>query len=108
MDATLSLGTPRMNTSGILLEGIALWSELKPVQSVDDIIARALRHCDLAVSMGLGAIRSHVDVCDDALKGVQALHEVRKQVAPYLVPRPAAWSPSRRMACCATPRRCKS
>jgi len=84
MDATLSLGTPRMNISGTLLEGIALWGELKPIQSIDDIIARALRYCDLAVSMGLGAIRSHVDVCDDELKGVQALLEVRKQVAPYL------------------------
>jgi len=84
MDATLSLGTPRMNVSGTLLEGIALWGELKPIQSVDDIIARALRYCDLAVSMGLGAIRSHVDVCDDDLKGVEALLEVRNQVAPYL------------------------
>ncbi|AZV77362.1 cytosine deaminase [Parasedimentitalea marina] len=84
MDATLSLGTPRMNTSGTLLEGIALWGELKPIQSVEDIVSRALRYCDLAVSMGIGAIRSHVDVCDDALTGVQALLEVRKQVAPYL------------------------
>ncbi len=84
MDATLSLGTPRMNVSGTLLEGIALWGELKPIQSVDDIITRALRYCDLAVSMGLGAIRSHVDVCDDELKGVEALLEVRRRVAPYL------------------------
>ena len=36
MDATLSLGTPRMNVSGTLLEGIALWGELKPVQSRTD------------------------------------------------------------------------
>ncbi len=84
MDATLSLGNPRLNVSGTLLEGIALWGELKPRQSVDEIIARALRYCDLAVSMGIGAIRSHVDVCDDELKGVEALIEVRKQVAPYL------------------------
>lgn len=84
MDATLSLGSPRMNVSGTLLEGIALWGELKPIQSVEDIVTRALRYCDLAVSMGLGAIRSHVDVCDDELKGVAALLEVRKQVAPYL------------------------
>ncbi len=84
MDATLSLGRPRMNVSGTLLEGIALWGELKPQQSVDDIVGRALRYCDLAVSMGIGAIRSHVDVCDDALTGVDALLEVRAQVAPYL------------------------
>lgn len=84
MDATLSLGTPRMNTSGTLLEGIALWGELKPVQSVDDIVERAMRYCDLAVSMGIGAIRSHVDICDDELKGVQALLDVRAKVADYI------------------------
>ncbi|WP_422049864.1 amidohydrolase family protein [Shimia sp.] len=84
MDATLSLGTPRMNVSGTLLEGIALWGELKPIQSVEDIIARAMRYCDLAASMGLGAIRTHVDTCDDELKGVQALLEVREQVKDYI------------------------
>jgi len=84
MDATLSLGTPRLNVSGTLLEGIALWSELKPVQTVEQIIERALRYCDLAVSMGIGAIRSHVDICDNTLKGVEALLEVQKKVAPYL------------------------
>ena len=84
MDATLSLGRPRMNVSGTLLEGIALWGELRPVQSVDEIIARALKYCDLAVAKGIGAIRSHVDVTDNELRGVTALLEVRKQVAPYL------------------------
>jgi cytosine deaminase len=84
MDATLSLGNPRLNLSGTLLEGIALWGELKPRQTVDEIITRAMRYCDLAVSMGIGAIRSHVDICDDALTGVTALLEVQKQVAPYL------------------------
>ena len=84
MDATLSLGTPRLNVSGTLLEGISLWGELKPVQKVDEIIKRALKYCDLAVSMGIGAIRSHVDICDNELKGVEALLDVRKTVAPYL------------------------
>lgn len=84
MDATLSLGNPRMNVSGTLLEGIALWGELKKLQSIEDIIERALKYCDLATSMGIGAIRSHVDTCDDELKGVQALLEVRKQVKDYI------------------------
>ncbi|MEM9583594.1 MAG: amidohydrolase family protein [Pseudomonadota bacterium] len=84
MDATLSLGTPRMNVSGTLLEGIALWGELKPIQSVDDIVARALRYCDLAAAKGIGAIRSHVDTCDDALTGVQALLQVRETVKDYI------------------------
>ncbi len=84
MDATLSLGRPRLNQSGTLLEGIALWGELKPIQTRDDIVERALRYCDLAVSQGLLAIRSHVDICDDTLLGVEALLDVKAKVAPYL------------------------
>ncbi|MFD1881774.1 amidohydrolase family protein [Paracoccus pacificus] len=81
MDATLSYGTPRINASGTLLEGIALWGELKKIATVDQMIDRALRYCDWAVGQGLLAIRSHVDTCDPDLKGVQALLEVRKAVA---------------------------
>ncbi len=84
MDATLSLGLPRLNMSGTLLEGIALWGELKPLLTVEAIIERALRYCDLAVSQGLLVIRSHVDICDDRLIAVDALLEVKRLVAPYL------------------------
>jgi len=84
MDATLSLGTPRVNASGTLLEGIALWGELKPIQSVDDIISRSMKYCELAIAKGIGAIRSHVDTCDDDLKGVEALLEVRGKVKDYI------------------------
>jgi len=84
MDATLSLGQPRLNQSGTLLEGIALWGELKPHLTVEAIKVRALRYCDLAVARGLLAIRSHVDICDPRLLAVDALLEVRKEVAPYL------------------------
>ena len=84
MDATLSYGTPRINASGTLLEGIGLWGELKQIATVDEMISRALDYCDWAVSMGLLAIRSHVDTCDDSLKGVEALLQVRETVKPYL------------------------
>jgi cytosine deaminase len=84
MDATLSLGQPRMNVSGTLLEGIALWGELRPTLTPDAVIDRALRYCDLAVSKGLLAVRSHVDVSDPKLVTVEALTEVRRRVAPYL------------------------
>ena len=84
MDATLSLGQPRLNQSGTLLEGIALWGELKPHLTVEAIKERALRYCDLAVARGLLAIRSHVDICDPRLLAVDALLEVRKEVSPYL------------------------
>jgi cytosine deaminase len=84
MDATLSLGLPRLNQSGTLLEGIALWGELKPLLTPEAVIERALRYCDLAVSQGLLAVRSHVDICDDRLLAVDALLEVKRLVASYL------------------------
>ncbi len=84
LDATLSYGLPRINASGTLLEGIALWGELKPLLTHEAVKERALKYCDWAVSMGLLAIRSHVDVCDDRLLAVGALLEVKKEVAPYI------------------------
>ncbi|MBK7262647.1 MAG: amidohydrolase family protein [Rubrivivax sp.] len=84
MDATLSYGLPRINVSGTLLEGIALWGELKPQLTQDALVERALRYCDWAVAQGLLAIRSHVDVCDERLLAVDALLHVKERVAPYL------------------------
>jgi len=84
MDATLSHGLPRVNQSGTLLEGIALWGELKPSLTQEALVERALQYCDWAVARGLLAIRSHVDICDDRLLAVEALLHVKQQVAPYL------------------------
>src|SRR4051794_5094768 len=84
MDATLSYGLPRINASGTLLEGIALWGELKPLLTHEAVKERALAYCDWAVSMGLLAIRSHVDVCDDRLLAAEALLEVKREVAPAI------------------------
>jgi cytosine/creatinine deaminase len=84
MDATLSYGLPRINQSGTLLEGIALWGELKSQLTFEAIVERALTYCDWAVAKGLLAIRSHVDVCEPRLLAVEALLEVKKRVAPYL------------------------
>ena len=84
MDATLSYGLPRVNASGTLLEGIALWGELKPQLTQEALVERALQYCDWAVAKGLLAIRSHVDICDDRLLAVEALLEVKRRVAPCL------------------------
>ncbi len=84
MDATLSYGLPRVNQSGTLLEGIALWGELKPLLTQEALMERALTYCDWAVAKGLLAIRSHVDTSDPSLLAVDALLAVKKQVAPYI------------------------
>jgi cytosine deaminase len=84
MDATLSLGLPRMNISGTLLEGIALWGELRPIVTKEELVDRALRYCDLAVTQGLLFIRSHVDTSDPKLVTAEALLEVKERVKPYI------------------------
>jgi cytosine deaminase len=84
MDTALSIGHPRYNESGTLLEGIRIWGDAKPHLTQEIIAARALRYCDWAVGRGLLAIRSHVDIGDPRLLAVDTLLEVRRKVAPYL------------------------
>jgi cytosine/creatinine deaminase len=84
MDATLSYGLPRVNASGTLLEGIGLWGELRAIATVDDMISRAVTYCDWAASLGLLAIRTHVDTTPEHLRGVDAMLEVKRIVAPYI------------------------
>jgi cytosine deaminase len=85
LDTTLTLGLAgRGNASGTLAEGIRLWGETLPYLNADGLRKRALAYCDLAVSQGLLAIRSHVDVTDDSLLGVEVLTEVKATVRPWL------------------------
>ena len=37
LDSALSVGRPRYNESGTLLEGIRIWGELKPLITAEDI-----------------------------------------------------------------------
>jgi cytosine deaminase len=84
LDSTLTYGNPRVNESGTLLEGIALWGALKPSLTVEDIKDRARKLCQWAIARGTLAIRSHVDVSDDRLLAVSALLEVREEIKPYI------------------------
>jgi cytosine deaminase len=85
LDTTLTLGIDgKVNESGTLVEGIRLWGELQPHLDADLLKRNALAYCDLAVSQGLLAIRSHVDITEDSLRGAEVLAEVRRIVAPYL------------------------
>lgn len=78
LDSVLSRGRPRGNASGTLREGIALWKEFKATLTEEDVFSRADRYCRWAVSRGIGAIRSHVDVSEEKLIAVKALLKVRE------------------------------
>src|SRR6266513_5729245 len=42
LDAVLTVGQPRYNNSGTLLEGIQIWSERKPSLTREDVKSRVL------------------------------------------------------------------
>ncbi|MFK5978090.1 MAG: amidohydrolase family protein [Rhizobiaceae bacterium] len=84
MDATLSLGLPRLNESGTLLEGIALWGELKPHLTIEALKQRAHALVKWSIAKGTLAIRTHVDTSDERLMAVEALLEVKKEIAPWI------------------------
>ena len=56
MDATLSYGLPRINQSGTLLEGIALWGELKPQLTLEAAILREGGFKDIAADFSVGEL----------------------------------------------------
>ncbi|WP_085905940.1 amidohydrolase family protein [Kiloniella majae] len=84
LDSTLSLGQPRLNESGTLLEGIQLWGELKPHLTHDAIKERVHALARWSIARGTLAIRSHVDTSDDRLLAVGALLEAKKELAPWI------------------------
>ncbi|TKB11775.1 cytosine deaminase [Desulforhopalus sp. IMCC35007] len=84
MDATLSLGLPRFNESGTLLEGIQIWGELKPDLTAEAIKNRALDLLHWSIARGTLAIRTHVDVTDPSLLAVDVLLEVKKEMQQWV------------------------
>ncbi len=84
IDATLSAGRPRVNQSGTLLEGIEIWAELLPTLTHDDVYARAKEQCRWAIAQGCLAVRSHVDVSHESLVSVEALLQLKRDIAPWL------------------------
>jgi cytosine/creatinine deaminase len=80
LDAVLTVGQPRYNSSGTLLEGIQIWGERKPSLTHEDVKRRALEEIRWEVAQGTLHIRSHVDVCDTNLTALRALIEIREEV----------------------------
>ena len=80
MDAVLTVGEPRYNESGTLIEGMLTWAERKKTLTHEDVKRRAHEAILWEVAQGTGLIRSHVDVCDPNLIALKALLELREEV----------------------------
>lgn len=80
LDAVLTVGQPRYNQSGTLIEGIQIWSDRKATLTHEDVKRRAIEAIKWEVAQGTLFIRSHVDVCDPKLTALRALLEVQREV----------------------------
>ena len=83
LDATLSVGRPRYNMSGTLLEGIRVWGEYKQTLNRDTIVKNAVDVVKWEVANGSMFLRTHVDVTDVTGVALEALLEVRDAVKEF-------------------------
>ena len=84
LDAVLTVGEPRHNLSGSLVEGIAIWAERGNLLSVDDVKRRVRTVLRWQLANGVQFVRSHVDVCDPELRAVRALIELREEIGDQM------------------------
>jgi cytosine deaminase len=80
LDAVLSVGSPRYNMSGTLLEGIQIWGERKPNLTKEIIKKNAIEAVKWEVANGTLRIRTHADTTDPTLTTVEALLEVKEEM----------------------------
>jgi len=78
LDSVLTIGDPRFNQSGTLLEGIEIWSEYKKKLTIEDVVERSRKALMLMVSYGTTRIRTHADVTEKKLTTLKGLLEVKR------------------------------
>lgn len=83
LDATLSVGKPRYNMSGTLMEGIQIWYERKQDLTKEIIKRNAIDVIKWEVANGSMFLRTHADCTDVTGVAVEALLEVREEVKDY-------------------------
>lgn len=86
LDYANTAGVPRVNESGTLFEAIEIWGERKEqgLHQADQVYDNALAAVRRAVLHGVGHIRTHVDVTDPDLTGLEALARLRADVRDWV------------------------
>jgi cytosine deaminase len=80
LDAVLSVGDPRFNESGTLLEGIQIWGERKPFLTKEILKKNAIEAIKWEAANGTLKIRTHADTTDPTLLTVESLLEVKEEM----------------------------
>jgi cytosine deaminase len=84
LDSVLTLGTPRYNTSGTVLEGIDIWGEYKKSLSKEEMKKRASRALEWIASHGTTRVVTHADVTDPNLNTLKGLLELKEEISDII------------------------
>ena len=85
LDYANTVGQPRDNASGTLFEGIQIWAEHKAAGLVnrDRVYSNALAAVRSEVAHGVGHIRTHVDTTEPGLIALEAILQLKADVADW-------------------------
>ncbi len=84
LDSALQAGNPRFNESGTLLEAIDIWAERRE-RLTKEQVKRAARQTILwEIANGVLHIRTHADSTDPHLLTIEALLELKEELADYV------------------------
>lgn len=81
LDATLTAGEPRWNSSGTLAEGINIWGDRKDDITKEGLKKRATKTAEWYASHGVTKIRTHADSTENSLTGLKALLELKDEIS---------------------------
>lgn len=84
LDSALTVGSPRFNESGTLLDGIDIWGEYKENITKESIKALAKETILWEMANGILRIRTHADSTEPNLLTVQALLELKQEMKDYV------------------------
>jgi cytosine deaminase len=84
LDAVLTLGDPRFNESGTLLEGIEIWRERKRKLTISEMKKRVERAIKWIVAHGTTRLRTHADVTEPTLSTVKGLLEIKREYSDMI------------------------
>lgn len=80
LDAVLTVGNPRYNGSGTLLEGIAVWGERRSFVTKKELLDNAREAVLWEATNGVQFIRTHADTTDSSLVTVESLLELKDEM----------------------------
>lgn len=81
LDTCLTAGDPVWNMSGTLFEGIECWSKRKDKLNKREIKERAGKAVRMYAQNGVQYIRTHVDTTDPSLIAIEAMLELKEELA---------------------------